>query len=352
MARPSTVSVHSPFMGTAASPRPAHEPFSPRVALAIPWIASVLLHLVFIPPAVYVIYLAAQALTRDAEEQIVIPTLFTDPSLSTTPGVTASGTDGDSSRDVAQSNLKDVLKSDGWSQVGSSQNLAGLLEGQTAQSDIEMIARGNGGSIGAGGAGSGEGGGGPIAPYGTPGGGGSSAFKSSFYGTGGNANRIVYIIDHSGSMLDNFDYLKKETKQSVGNLVPLQLFSVIMVSDTASLVGTSQLQRATPDVKHQLLARLDDYVAEGQNDDLLPPFQEAFEKAFAMNPQLIYFLTDGHFDPRLVDVVERLNVKHKIHINTLAFVNHDPSYEDQLRDLAKRNGGVYKFISEQEAKGR
>jgi hypothetical protein len=325
----------------------------PWLQKSLPWLVSVTFHLGLLLILVFVIYATRRALDQDAETEVVIPTSFTDPSITPTPGRTAPGSGGDPSRDAAQNNLKEMLKSDGWSQSNSLQNVAGLLEGQTAQNDMDMIARGSGGSTGAGVAGSGDSGGGPASPYGTPGGGsGGAGFKSSFYGTSGNATRIVYIIDHSGSMMDNFDYLKVETKRSVNQLVPLQFFSVIMVSDTASVVGIPQLQRALPDKQREFIAKLDDYVAEGQNDDLLPPFQEAFEKAFAMHPQLIYFLTDGHFDPRLADVVQQLNRDHKVHINTLAFVNHEASYEDQLQNLAKKNGGVYKFISERDAQGQ
>ena len=342
------------YRATGISPfgPPPAPTLSPWLEKSLPWLVSLTFHLGLFLIIVFVIYATRRALTTDADNEIVIPTSFTDPALSPTPGPTAPGSGGDPTRDAAQNNLKDVLKSEGWSQDHSVQNVAGLLEGQTAQADIDFIARGTGGSTGAGKAGSGDSGGGPAAPYGTPGGGTGPGFKSSFYGTGGNANRIVYIIDHSGSMMDNFDYLKVETKRSVNQLVPLQFFSVIMVSDTASVIGIPQLQRATDDKKREFIAKLDDYVAEGQNDDLLPPFQEAFEKAFAMRPQLIYFLTDGHFDPRLADVVQKLNVQHKVHINTLAFVNHEASYEDQLQGLANKHGGVYKFISERDAQGQ
>jgi len=317
---------------------------------ALPWLVSGTLHLSFFFVAFFVWYAARHALNLDNDVQIVVPVSFTDPTLSKTPGALSPGSGGDPSRAAAQAKLIDLMKSDGWSQSDASQNIAGLLSGETAKDEIDMIRRGTGGTAGAGVAGSGEGGG-PISPYGTPGGNGGVAFKSNFYGTGGNATRIVYIIDHSGSMLDNFEYLQKETKRSVGNLVPLQFFSVIMVSDTAAVIGEARLQRATGDAKRAFMTQLDEFVAEGQNDDLLPPFQEAFEKAFAMKPQLVYFLTDGHFDPRLRDVVQKLNREGKVHINTIAFVNHEPSYEDQLKELASRNGGVYHFVSAREAEG-
>jgi hypothetical protein len=326
------------------------DPIPPGLERVLPWLVSGMLHLSFFFVAFFVWYAARNALNPDDDVQIVVPVSFTDPSFSKTPGPLSPGSGGDPNRAAAQAKLIDLMKSDGWSQSEASQNIAGLLSGETAKDEIDIIRRGTGATAGAGVTGSGEGGG-PISPYGTPGGNGGVPFKSNFYGTGGNATRIVYIIDHSGSMLDNFEYLQKETKRSVGNLVPLQFFSVIMVSDTAAVIGEARLQRATGDVKRAFMTKLDEFVAEGQNDDLLPPFQEAFEKAFVMKPQLIYFLTDGHFDPRLRDVVHALNREGKVHINTIAFVNHEPSYEDQLKELASRNGGVYHFVSAREAEG-
>ncbi|MGN6367895.1 MAG: VWA domain-containing protein [Phycisphaerae bacterium] len=317
---------------------------------AFPWLMSGTLHFSFVFVAFFVWFAARNAMRLDDVQQIVIPVSFNDPSFSATPGAPSAGSAGDPSRAAAQAKLVDMMKSDGWAQSEANQNIAGLLSGETAKDEIDIIRRGAGGAAGAGVAGSGEGGG-PMSPYGAPGGNGGLPFKSNFYGTGGNATRIVYIIDHSGSMLDNFDYLKKETTRSVGNLVPLQFFSVIMVSDTASVVGEPRLQRATTEAKRAFMTKLEDFVAEGQNDDLLPPFQEAFAKAFAMKPQLIYFLTDGHFSPQLREVVQKLNRGGKVHINTIAFVNHEPSYEDQLKELASKNGGVYHFVSAREAEG-
>ena len=68
----------------------------------------------------------------------------------------------------------------------------------------------------------------------------------------------------------------------------------------------------------------------------------SLRKAFAMKPQLIYFLTDGHFSPQLREVAQKLNREGRVHINTIAFVNREPSYEDQLKRAGEcKNGGVY-----------
>ena len=239
-----------------------------------------------------------------------------------------------------------------WTRTGrrrakSDDNVASMLEGDKGDNAVDMIANGTGGSIGKGQGGNGKGTGGVLAAYGTPGGGNGIGVK--FFDTRTAAKKIVYILDHSGSMLDNFDYLRQEAIRSVNGMLPVQSFNTVMVSEQASYIFPT-LERMTPENKKDFAAKLNTYRAQGMNDDLLAPFQEAFEKAFAMQPEVIYFETDGHFDPRLMDVVTSLNKKMgmKVRVNCLAFVNHDPSYEDQLKEMAKKNGGAYKFISEKD----
>ncbi|HVX86530.1 MAG TPA: vWA domain-containing protein [Phycisphaerae bacterium] len=311
------------------------------------WMVSAAFHLALIVAAALIFVRARRAMLEDDQQQIVIPNSFTDPSLS--PGGPDMRQAAGSSEDpgqVAQDRLHDLLRSEGWAQAAGTENPSSFLQGADAGKDPFIIARGGAGSVGNAGADS-EGQGGNLAPWGALAGGkgGGGAPNTSFYGTGGAAKRIVYILDHSGSMISNFDYLQREATRSVRNLVPIQFFSVIMVSETAETVGGNELERATPAVKEQFASKILDFRAEGQNDDLLPPFQDAFTRAFAMKPELIYFLTDGHFDPALLDVIAKLNKDHKVRINTIAFVAHDPSYEQQLQDLAKRNGGVYKFVA-------
>jgi len=169
-----------------------------------------------------------------------------------------------------------------------------------------------------------------------------------FYGVADAAKKVVYVLDHSGSMLDTFDSLRQEAIRSVNALAPEQAFSVVMFSEAASVIFP-KLQQATPEAKRDFAMKLAAYRAQGMNDDLLDPFERALEAAFKMEPEVIYFLTDGRFDPRLTDFMTKLNKDKKVRLHTLAFVNNDAAYKDQLKELAKKNGGSYKFISGQDA---
>jgi hypothetical protein len=312
-----------------------------------PWLISGTFHLGVFLIGAFVVYMTVHALSPADEEPVIIPQSFEDPSLSEHPGgIPNPGVGGDPTRESAQDKLKELAKSEGWAQSESTQNVAGLLGGAAGEAEAAGIFAGMGGSLGGGGGNSS--GGGKVAAYGVPGGGGGTGPKSSFYGTGGNATRIVYILDTSGSMLDNFDFLVKETKRSINQMVPLQHFAVIAVSDRAVAVGPSQLQRAVPDAKRLFGDQVEKLRAEGMNDDLIVPFQQAFERAFAMKPELIYFLTDGRFGADLTGVVAKLNKDKKVHINTVAFVKEEPSYKVQLEELAKDNGGMYHFVPEKD----
>jgi len=318
---------------------------------AFPWMVSFMLHLGIFLIALFVYWAGVKAAEAEMnKEPIIIPNAVNADQEGDIPGgVPHPGTGGDPNRDAAQDRIKEVLKSDGWAQKESTDNVSSMLEGASADNDALFIATGSGGSVGKGAGGSGRGEGGPLAPYGTPGGGTGAGPKSNFYGNGGRAKRVCYILDHSGSMLDNFDFLREEAKSSIGKLAPIQFFNVVMVSENESVVlSKGQLVRATPDNVREFATKIAEYRAQGQNDDLLPPFQSAFEEAFRMKPELIYFLTDGHFDPKLAEVVNRLNADKKVKINTLAFVNKEPSYEAQLQKMAADNGGKYKFVAEKD----
>ncbi|GEM_PF-2745043 len=163
------------------------------------------------------------------------------------------------------------------------------------------------------------------------------------------SRRVVYVIKHSGSMMDNFDFLREEVKWSVRRLSPSQEFNVVMWEETADVIfDKDRLVKATQDNIQTLAKRIAEFVPQGQNDDIYDPLKQAFDEAFKMKPDTIIFVADGHFDPKLAEFVAQTNKKLKISIHTVAFVNKEPSYEERLRDLAKDNGGHYTFVSEED----
>lgn len=170
----------------------------------------------------------------------------------------------------------------------------------------------------------------------------------SIFATGRPSMKTVYLLDHSGSMLDTFDFLRNEVKKRISSQQAIQKYSVIMFSEDVEVLGADRLLPATNENKRDLALKMDGIRAQGKNDDLLEPFQKGFEKAFAMKPETIVFLTDGAFDPQLVPIVKALNKDGKVHVSTIAYVRISPDAELNLKKIAADNGGRYKFVSEQD----
>lgn len=328
----------------------------PWVEAAFPWAASFLLHLGFFLLLAFTLFAVNRATKEEAIEQIVIPTATVDPDAGTAGGIPNPGSGGDPTRDVAQDKMRDVVRTDGWASHESKTSVSSVLAGDASDSVADAIYAGGGATVGGQGkGGSGQGDGGVVAPFGVPGGGtGGAGPKSNFYGTGGGATKIVYILDNSGSMIDVFDYLRKDVKKSVNNLFPIQQFGVIVFSEEAVVIAN--MTRATNESKRELGAKIDTVVAQGQNDYTLAPYKDAFVKAFAMKPQLIYFLTDGAFDPKLLEELKALNKDKKVRINTIAFLSSAENAEfltlyEQLAAMAKENGGKFRKVTEKDMVG-
>jgi hypothetical protein len=346
-----------------------------RMLRMVPWMASAVVHVGLGLVAAFVIYWTYHAFAAGNDQLIVIPSSFEDPPLSDHPGGSPHpGMKGDPTRDAAQERLRQVMKSDGWSSHSKVADAAAMLQGAGEEINPQGIFAGAGGATGPGVNGNGLDSA-DVAAFGKGGGAGNGP-RSTFYGTGGSASRIVYMVDISGSMLSSFSYVNRELARSVRNLVPLQYFNVVTVGTVAGpsdmtvdrpseAIGPADaLVRATPENKESLLKKMATIAPEGYNDGIVPPFLQAFQVAFAMKPQLIYFLTDGNSDRALINRVTKLNPNKVVVINALSYeelgpsdfapqrfdaIVHDTRLLDRVQildELAARNGGKGQLVFE------
>ena len=164
-----------------------------------------------------------------------------------------------------------------------------------------------------------------------------------FFGAGSEteiAHKIVYVVDRSGSMTDSIDYVKCELKRSIGELGEDTEFHVIFYSSGAPVeMPTRRLVIATERNKELAFEFIDGIIPQGETDP-----SKALERAFAVNPELIYLLTDGEFDRAIIDLVKRLNVGDKVTVHTIGFLYR--TGEEVLKKIAEDNSGNYKFVSE------
>ncbi|NNM84690.1 MAG: hypothetical protein HKL96_02895 [Phycisphaerales bacterium] len=174
---------------------------------------------------------------------------------------------------------------------------------------------------------------------------------TSFAGVSTSGSRIVWIIDHEGDMLENFSFLKAELRHGLARLMPDQSFAVIVFRKNYTILGPLRLVHATTKNKARFYQRLTQVLPHGRAEYRFDRFYKPFKAAFKLHPQVIYFLTSGAFDPRLIPAVKRLNRSHRVHIFTFAFTNNDPTFIKNLKLLASQNGGQYRYISRADAGG-
>jgi hypothetical protein len=169
--------------------------------------------------------------------------------------------------------------------------------------------------------------------------------NTQFFGAQVRGTKFVYVIDRSGSMSqhDRIGAAKRELMASLGTLPPDTQFQVIFYNlEPRALVqpGAVKLHYAT-DNNRALVARELESLAPDGGTMHLP----ALKMALAMQPDVVFFLTDAH-DLRVHDVQEATTLNHGLtKIHTIEFgIGADEQQENQLRELAKQNGGSYRYI--------
>jgi hypothetical protein len=188
-------------------------------------------------------------------------------------------------------------------------------------------------------------GGGEFAKYGLQVGAGDRG--PQFFGIGGEARaarRIIYVVDRSGSMIEIFSECQKELKRSINELRKSQKYHVIFYSTDPPLEAPpGRLVNAIRASKDATFAFIDSVQPEGSTQPI-----EAMRVAFAHNPDLIFFLSDGEI-PEAEELKIRLrewNPRKTVRIFTIAYVNQ--AGRQLLEDIAREHGGAFRFVSEHE----
>lgn len=189
----------------------------------------------------------------------------------------------------------------------------------------------------------------------------------SFYGISTRSNRILFVLDRSGSMKEpatdaktgkdgarnKFDVAREQLKAAVSGLNDGEMFNVITYS-----ADVTRWQKKMVPMSKAIRTKFDHYVDKeieavgGTNiyDALAEAFHlagiGAVDKAYESGVDTIFFLTDGQptqgevLDPE--EILRRVKEKNRlarIVIHTVGVgKDHDASF---LRRLAEQNGGQY-----------
>lgn len=190
---------------------------------------------------------------------------------------------------------------------------------------------------------------------GIPGGAALGRSTVTFFGVTSRARKVVFIIDHSGSMIGRLHLVRAEVRRAINHLMPFQRFAIVVFAAHPHILGNqSGLIRATRSAVTDMdfLLKGHHIIAEGRNNGMVQPFAMAFRVAYAMQPDVIYFLTDGHFNPRLLQFISMQTREHPVPVNTFLLLSHDPAIGSEMRQIAQLTHGTFHLVSRRELYGR
>ena len=180
------------------------------------------------------------------------------------------------------------------------------------------------------------------------GGAGTKGNGKAFFGLSMAGSNVVFVVDSSGSMnyphpgpaKTRFGRVKFELLSTITAMSKEQQFFIVFFNGQAIPMPADQLVKATVDAQRYYLTWMASLKARGATDP-----ETALMLALSLQPDVIYFLTDGRFDYRTVPRITRFN-RRGVVINTIGF--GDNRGEQFLKEIAARNQGTYKFIPETE----
>jgi len=320
---------------------------SPFVQSVMPFLTSLLVHVAIIVLGFATLQVGAK-MAKKVTEQYTVPE---SADLDDQDGnIAHPGLGGDPTRDAFQDKDMTVPPDSQGINDKAGKDLVGTLQGAAGDTSDSVIGTGGGAAMfgkGTGtGIGNGTGDGGPMAPFGIPGGGGGVGVR--FGNVKGVASRIVFVCDATGSMMEQFDLLRAELSRTLSKLNQRQFVNVVFMQESAKPPIDPNLLIASPENKRKLLDFVDGYTCRGPTDPI-----PALKTAFAMNPQLVYFLCDPSDFPEPAKTIElcksmSTNGGKKCKIVTIAFENHDEEGEKTLKQIAADSGGQFKFITSQD----
>ena len=165
--------------------------------------------------------------------------------------------------------------------------------------------------------------------------------SAEFFGIGGYGQSFVYVVDCSGSMNERGKFKRAvyELLHSIEQLTASQHYYVIFYNNAAYPMEADEPVPATEDQ----FARTRRWIGYVQPDGGTHPLP-ALLLALSLEPDAIYFLSDGRFDPMTVHELRSRNRprSRQIPIHTIAFM--DRMTEGLMRAIARNSGGEYRFV--------
>jgi len=164
--------------------------------------------------------------------------------------------------------------------------------------------------------------------------------RVGFFGIASKGKKIVYVVDRSGSMQgEPLTRAKQEVLRSVSELKDGQSFQVIFFDQQMyqfSTVSANGLVKASVENWEALKRWLELFDGGGGTEPM-----SSILAALAMDPDVVYLLTDGQFESQIANQAKLAN-SNGTQINTIAFMSD--SGKAVLKEIAEQNDGNYLFV--------
>lgn len=168
-----------------------------------------------------------------------------------------------------------------------------------------------------------------------------SRAEARLFGQRGNAYKVAYVVDISASLWLCIDEIAEEMRDSIRSLIPTQSFHIVLAMPGGRTVELEPRRLVPATGRHKAEAmRFLDQISGIPDAGAADPMT-ALKRAFAAEPELIYFLTDGDYldiQQDLNDLLLRLNPDRRTRITVIWF-SWSPLREEVVRGIASRHGG-------------
>ncbi|MBL8828123.1 MAG: VWA domain-containing protein [Planctomycetaceae bacterium] len=171
--------------------------------------------------------------------------------------------------------------------------------------------------------------------------------QAAFFGVSATGRKFAFVVDTSGSMAqdDRWIRARAELVRSLQELGYGQEYYVAFFNHTPFPMPQGKLVPSRGSNVASTVNWIHRAVPAGGTE----PWP-ALQLALNLKPDAVFLLTDGLFDPAVVENVRRLRGSLRVPIHTIGFaINNVPlqvqtQIEEQLNVIARSTGGTYRFV--------
>lgn len=166
----------------------------------------------------------------------------------------------------------------------------------------------------------------------------SGGHSATFFGLTAGGADFVFVVDMSGSMTGRrFRRARAELRRSIESLSEFQRYFVVFFNHDSYPMPADDLLPATK----VNIGATNRWIKQAECHGNTFPMR-SLDTALSLKPDAVFLLTDGEFDPTVVQRISLVSSSQRVPINTIGFM--DRAGEPLLKELARVTGGNYRFV--------